>query len=124
MKTYRSKTTGSFVGRQADQVDGEEYEIVEVPTDKDGLLGFINKLHAEQVIPSPVSDVPAPPVAPRPQPTKEEEAILNFRAAIAEGRVEIDEWLLRAPLDMCLRLAGLIHERIRDHFVKEQKNAS
>lgn len=122
MKTYRSKTTGLFVGRQADQIDGEDYEIVEVPTNpKEALLEFLNQLQGEQVVPSPASSSPVPPASPRPQPSEEEQVYAQFRAEVAEGRVELDEFMLNAPLDMCLRLMALITDRTREHLNRKEK---
>lgn len=123
MKTYRSNETGLFVARQADQVEGETYETVEVPTNpKEEHIKFLNQLQAEQPLPLAVSDSPAPRMSDRPQPTEEEQCYAQFRADVAEGRVLLDEYLLAAPLDVCLRLAGLVYERTREHYAKEKRN--
>lgn len=124
MKTYRSKETGLFVGRQADQVDGETYETVEVPTSKDELIEFLNQLQSEQAVPLPVSDSPSPPTQDMPQPSDSDVTYASFRASVAEGRVDLDETLLAAPLDVSLRLLGLVTERIREHYAKENRNAN
>lgn len=115
MKTYRSKQTGVFVGRQVDQLPEESYEIVEVPnTAKEELLKFLNELQGERPIPSDDSAPPVPATSNKPQPTEEEQTYAQFRADVAAGRVDLDETLLAAPLDTCLRLAGLIYERLRE----------
>jgi hypothetical protein len=125
MKTYRSNETGLFVGRQLDKVAGETYTEVEVPTNpKEDLLKFLNEI-SSQSLATPIAEAaPAPSTSTQPQPTEDEQAYVRFRAEVAEGRVDIDEWMLNAPLDVCLRLMGLITDRTRAHFAKGKKNAT
>lgn len=121
MKTYRSIQTGVYVGRQADQQDGEDYEIVEIPIDKEGLIEFVNGL---QSLPSDDVAPPAPRASPRPEPSEEDKAYARFRADVAEGRVDLDETILAAPLETVLRLSGLVHERIREFYLKAKRSTS
>lgn len=121
MKTYRSKETGLFVGRQVDQVDGETYEVVEVPTSKDELIEFLNQ--SQQVSPVPAADSPPLETSPVPQSTEAEQTYARFRADVAEGRVDLEETLWAAPLEVCLRLASIVYERTHEHFVKGQQHA-
>ena len=112
MRAYKL-TDGTHVGTQAEIVG--DFEQVEVPTDKEGLLKYINNLQ--------LTSTPEPESEPEPTPMgwlsewqaekagQDEELNLN---------VELDEALLRAPLDTCLRLLSLVAERTREHLSKEK----
>lgn len=123
VKTYRLEN-GTYVGTQAEIPKGETFETVEVPTNpKEDLLKFLNELVLSQpVTPIQADDTPPAATSTVPQSTEEERVYAQFRANVAAGRVDLDETILAAPLDVSLRLLGLVSERIREHYAKGKRN--
>lgn len=117
MKTYRSKITGVFVGRQADQIEGEEYETVEVPTNpKEALIDFLNTI--QKVDGQPSEPEPAPPAGwLRKWQLEKQEQGQELHLAI-----ELDQAIMRAPFERCMRLAELVYSRLGDFAKKEKKD--
>lgn len=118
MKTYLTQS-GVYFSTQAEAKDaGEPYEIVEVPTDKPGLLAYLNAL---EKVDGQLSEEIATPVVP-PKLNETDAAYAKVRQDVLQGNLDLEETLWNAPLDLCLRLATIIMDRTREHFAKEQKN--
>ncbi len=116
MKTYRSQTTGLFVGRQADQLPDELYEVVEIPISKDELIEFINQLQpAEEKVHGEPSTEPT-----RVDWLRQWEIDTKERGRELELALELDAAIMRAPMLKCLRLAELIYGRLGDLAGKEK----
>ena len=111
MKTYRSKQTGVFVGRQADQVESEDYEVVEVPTAKDDLIQFINELAPASEPAEAAEPVTAPEPAGWLRTWQAEKAEQGAEWDLA---LELDEAIMRAPLPKAMRLAELAYGRLSE----------
>lgn len=110
MKTYQLKD-GTFVGTQAEIPKGENFEVVEVPTDKPGLLAFLNNLSK----PEPVTAT-----APKPETGMDEQykAETAARAAKLDYTVNLEEALWAATPKECIRLGAIVMERSREILEK------
>lgn len=116
MNTYQLADK-TYVGTQAEaKASDQTFQAVDIPTDKKGLIDFINELQIREESSPPEGDVE--PL--RPQLTPEEESLIDFRQQIVEGRVDVDEWMLNAPLDTCWRLMGLITDRTRELLKRKE----
>lgn len=119
MKMYETGE-GFLVGTQAEIPKGDPIKVVEVPTNpKEALIEFLNNRRSQPTTQEPESE---PEAVALPEASPEDQLYASFRTEVIDGKVQLDEFLLAAPLDMSLRLLGLISERVREHFAKEKRS--
>lgn len=104
MRLYQSPD-GVWSGTQADakayaKSTGQSWTEIEVPTDKVGLMAFLNEHRVGGVARLVVSEPPAAPVA---------QAVPQ-----AISSIPLEEAIWELPLGEAIRLGGVIMERIRE----------
>jgi hypothetical protein len=93
------RTDGSYAGTQADA--GKGWKLEEVPTDKPGLLAYLNAMVGSDPAPMALrSPVEAPPAAIRP--------------GYAEKSARFEDEFSAMPLALQLHFAALAMENARD----------
>lgn len=111
MKLYR--TSAGFHGTQAEAKSfSKEYEQVEVPTDKPGLIAYLNQMHNAQqdredeftaIVERQDPEVPG------------EDTVVSH----AQRTVDLDSAFLAAPLGQQLTLAAIAVENARSRIGRE-----
>ncbi|MEO1169633.1 MAG: hypothetical protein AAFW97_13075 [Pseudomonadota bacterium] len=107
MRLYRT-ADGEWIGTQADArsaAEGRGWEQVEVPTDKAGLLGFLNDMEAKNPRREASSILQAP---------EEAEAVKQSNRDLQRS-IDIDEEIAAADFPTTIRLAEHIHGRLEEH---------
>lgn len=126
MKLYHIQRTGEWTGTKAEAQRlaaraRATFDLVDVPTDKDGLLAFLNSREAgvlhDDVLVYAVEDAPAtgqgelvitPMQAPPPPPDM-------ARPAIVAQEISVEEAIAGAGYPRALRLAEHVHCRLMEH---------
>lgn len=105
-------TDGSYAGTQADA--GKGWTQVEVPTDKPGLLGYLNGLGASKSTPEPVEAPVARDTAFR--GTHAPATTPRGLQALSEGREldQVEAWIDRAHGWQLVRLVGMVTHRLSE----------
>lgn len=114
MRLYVS-TDGVWTGTQADakahaKDTGLRWTEVEVPTDKAGLMGFLNdhsvgRIEAVKQPPAPVVDV---------IPVEKPAQVMVKSPPPVVSRLDIEEAILQQPLHVSLQLAELVYSRLAE----------
>jgi hypothetical protein len=110
MRLYHTPT-GQWAGTQAEAKALGLFELVEVPTDKPGLLAFLNlhRVGADRVEIdyTPTITLVQPPAPPPPVP--------DTRGAQLAQDISVEEAIQRADYPRALYLAHQIHHRLMEH---------
>lgn len=105
MRFYRT-TSGAWAGTQADA--GKGFETIEVPTDKPGLLDWLNA----NARPENAAVIITPPPAP---PARQQQPSIDAGAAYLDHSIKIDELIQAASLPEAIRLFDQIAWRLDEH---------
>ena len=116
MKLYRSPT-GHWHGTKEDAEAFAKkftttWEVCEVPYDKKGLLAFLNEHKVGQT-----QYAETFPMKLEPKPVEPAPVVQNPAVAKIHQRLDVEEFIMLAPLDTALALGELVMSRMRD-FVK------
>lgn len=134
MRLYRT-TAGEWTGTQdeARKLAGKAWETVEVPTDKAGLLAFLNReaeetfkgitAMAEVAARKPQESterLEAPPVSTRTEAPQERPAAPNK----VQHAIKVEEEIAGADLPQTIRLADHVMWRLNEHVRAAERNAA
>lgn len=117
MKLYLCQD-GTYAGTQADaKLRGKHFEQVEVPTDKEGLISYLNQML------NAVSDLRPPEDQFTTVVERQDPIIERVPAPAIETAVALDEAFMKAKLGQQLTLAGIALENAFQRIGKENQPA-
>lgn len=108
MKAYLLED-GTYIRTQQEAfASNQTYSKIEIPTSQPELIDFLNNLK------------------PQPEEQKKEEEqitlsekdkfLIDFRQKVLEGNVNLEEEIWKAPLDVTMKVASIVFERIKEHY--------
>ena len=113
MKLYL-RSDGGWAGTQADAGKRGTYKQVDVPTDKPGLLAWLNTSYTAAPEQSAQESTPQDERVPKPnKPTIQEQ-----RERFFERKLQLDEYIQEADYDEARRVQSLAVERLVEHVVE------
>lgn len=107
MRLYRTPQ-GQWAGTQAEAKALGQFDQVEVPTDKPGLLEFLNRHRVGAMVEAaPSLTLIQPPAPPPPAP--------DTRGAQLAQDISVEEAIQAADYPRALYLAHQVHHRLMEH---------